>query len=234
MALTRAQLADPDCPVGDNDYDAIESAIMETARGRWFLFEYARRHRQADTVMVMSAINSLHDSLQATLQEIGPPHLPDARPALPLPVPAPDEPAAALPDQAPETAPVEAAETLPDAAAERPPEPVAAGLADRPADSAPLLPDSGLPDTAPQGPQGALPDQPAAPGTNLVPYPVSSKVSGAWLTQQRAVPTFQLRTLEQQQPHADADAAPGADPAAPAPAGADAPLPGDPDTFKFS
>jgi hypothetical protein len=68
MALSRAQLADPDCPVSDDDYDAIESAIMETARGRWFLFEYARRHRQADTLMVMSAINSLHDSLQTKLE----------------------------------------------------------------------------------------------------------------------------------------------------------------------
>jgi hypothetical protein len=68
MALSRAQLADPDCPVSDDDYDAIESAIMETARGRWFLFEYARRHRHADTLMVMSAINSLHDSLQTRLE----------------------------------------------------------------------------------------------------------------------------------------------------------------------
>lgn len=68
MALSRAQLADPDCPVSDDDYDAIESAIMETARGRWFLFEYARRHRQADTLMVMSAINTLHDSLQTKLE----------------------------------------------------------------------------------------------------------------------------------------------------------------------
>jgi hypothetical protein len=46
MALSRAQLADPECPVSDDDYDAIESAITETTRGRWFLFEYARRHRQ--------------------------------------------------------------------------------------------------------------------------------------------------------------------------------------------
>src|SRR5579862_5816783 len=68
MALSRAQLADPDCPVSDDDYDAIESAIMETTRGRWFLFEYARRHRHADTLMVMSAINSLHDSLQTRLE----------------------------------------------------------------------------------------------------------------------------------------------------------------------
>jgi len=68
MALTRAQLANPDCEVTDSDYEAIESAIMETARGRWFLFEYARRHRHADTMMVMTAINSLHDSLQGSLQ----------------------------------------------------------------------------------------------------------------------------------------------------------------------
>jgi hypothetical protein len=68
VAVSRAQLADPECQVSDEDYDVIESAIMETARGRWFLFEYARRHRHADTLMVMSAINSLHDSLQSSLQ----------------------------------------------------------------------------------------------------------------------------------------------------------------------
>jgi hypothetical protein len=68
MALTRTELADPECPVSDSDYDAIESAIMESARGRWFLSEFGRRHRHADTLMVMSAINSLHDSLQQSIQ----------------------------------------------------------------------------------------------------------------------------------------------------------------------
>ena len=30
-------------PLDPSDYEAIESAVMETARGRWFLAEYARR-----------------------------------------------------------------------------------------------------------------------------------------------------------------------------------------------
>jgi hypothetical protein len=68
MALTRAQLSDPDCPVSDADYEAIETAIMETARGRWFLSEYARRHRHADTLMLLAGINALHGSLQANLR----------------------------------------------------------------------------------------------------------------------------------------------------------------------
>ena len=31
------------------DYDAICTAVMATARGRWFLHEYAKRNRNADT-----------------------------------------------------------------------------------------------------------------------------------------------------------------------------------------
>ena len=35
--------------LGDVDFEAIESAVMETARGRWFLAEYARRQCRAET-----------------------------------------------------------------------------------------------------------------------------------------------------------------------------------------
>ncbi len=45
------------------EYDAIESAVMETARGRWFLEEFARRHRVADTGMLLEAISRLGDSI---------------------------------------------------------------------------------------------------------------------------------------------------------------------------
>jgi len=61
MALTRRELVNPNCEVTDSDYDAIESAIMETSRGRWFLAEYARRNRHADTNMLLSAINKLKE-----------------------------------------------------------------------------------------------------------------------------------------------------------------------------
>jgi len=46
-------------PVAEADYDAIESAVMETQRGRWFLKEYARRNRAADTQMLLGAIARL-------------------------------------------------------------------------------------------------------------------------------------------------------------------------------
>ena len=46
-------------PLSAADYDAIAAAVMETGRGRWFLAEYARRNRQADTEMVLSAIARL-------------------------------------------------------------------------------------------------------------------------------------------------------------------------------
>ncbi len=40
-----ARAAEPN----EQDYDAIREAFMETARGRWFLGEYAKRNRNADT-----------------------------------------------------------------------------------------------------------------------------------------------------------------------------------------
>ena len=63
MVPTRAHLKDPNCPVTDSDYDAIVAAIMETSRGRWFLSEYARRNRQADTEMLVGAIDRMKDTL---------------------------------------------------------------------------------------------------------------------------------------------------------------------------
>lgn len=45
------------------DYDAIEAAVMETARGRWFLREYARRNRNADTQAVLAAVAGLEKKI---------------------------------------------------------------------------------------------------------------------------------------------------------------------------
>lgn len=45
----------------DSDFAAIESAVMETSRGRWFLKEYARRNRHADTECVLEAISRLSE-----------------------------------------------------------------------------------------------------------------------------------------------------------------------------
>lgn len=38
------------------DYDSIEAAVMETARGRWFLLEHDRRRREAEATQVLDAI----------------------------------------------------------------------------------------------------------------------------------------------------------------------------------
>ncbi|HTQ83284.1 MAG TPA: hypothetical protein VMI47_08440 [Pseudolabrys sp.] len=244
MALTRAQLADPDCPVSDDDYDAIESAIMETARGRWFLFEYARRHRHADTMMVMSAIGSLHDSLQATLQEIGPPErgpealsdLRDASAAESAGAAAPTQGSApeTLPDAPLQSALAEALDALPAASPEA--EPVVGSLPDRAADAA------DAPARPVESPDGWLPDRPAAKadlvlgtmsgplrGAGAAPAMpvayVSTRVSGSWLTQQRARASYEMRTLEQAVPAVAG--APTAPAEAAALAGADA------DVFTF-
>jgi hypothetical protein len=50
---------------GEEDYHAISEAFMETARGRWFLTEYAKRNRNADTRLVLDAVARLEESLAA-------------------------------------------------------------------------------------------------------------------------------------------------------------------------
>jgi hypothetical protein len=56
-----------DVTLSDLDFDTIEAAVMETARGRWFLKEYARRNRNADTQAVLDAVNRLREApLDAT------------------------------------------------------------------------------------------------------------------------------------------------------------------------
>jgi hypothetical protein len=50
------------------DYDAIQEAFMETSRGRWFLGEYAKRNRNADTKMVLDAVARIEETLAAQKQ----------------------------------------------------------------------------------------------------------------------------------------------------------------------
>lgn len=47
----------------EHAYEMIEAAVMETSRGRWFLAEYARRHRHAETVTILEAIEKLQLSM---------------------------------------------------------------------------------------------------------------------------------------------------------------------------
>src|SRR5437016_8692333 len=51
-------------PLSEADYEAIEAAVVETNRGRWFLAEYTRRNRQADTTMLLGAIDRLEAAIR--------------------------------------------------------------------------------------------------------------------------------------------------------------------------
>ena len=53
----------------EEDYAAISEAFMETSRGRWFLTEYAKRNRNADTSMVLDAVARIEQSLAAQKEE---------------------------------------------------------------------------------------------------------------------------------------------------------------------
>lgn len=52
-------------PLSDEDYGAIEAAVIATARGRSFLREFARRQRHADTLSLLDAIARLEQRLAA-------------------------------------------------------------------------------------------------------------------------------------------------------------------------
>ena len=50
----------------DADYDAIRAAVMETARGRWFLGEHARRNRHAETDRLAVLLEEIRAVVQPT------------------------------------------------------------------------------------------------------------------------------------------------------------------------
>src|ERR1700748_1714726 len=66
---------------GEEDYEAIREAFMETARGRWFLDEYALRNRNADTRMVLDAVAKIEETL-AQQRQAPPPPPEDNAPAI--------------------------------------------------------------------------------------------------------------------------------------------------------
>lgn len=59
------------------DYDAIREAFLETARGRWFLGEFGKRNRNADTAMVLDAVARIEATIVAQKQ-VPTNELPDA------------------------------------------------------------------------------------------------------------------------------------------------------------
>lgn len=69
-----ARAAEPN----EQDYDAIREAFLETARGRWFLGEYAKRNRNADTSMVLDAVAKIEETLAAQRQPVVEDRLPEA------------------------------------------------------------------------------------------------------------------------------------------------------------
>ncbi len=50
-------------PIRTADYEAIEDALLQSARGRWFLSEYGQRNRTADTKMLLDAITKLETAV---------------------------------------------------------------------------------------------------------------------------------------------------------------------------
>jgi hypothetical protein len=52
-------MADTEVPLGDAEYWAIEATFAETARGRLFLAEFARRSRKADVAALLTAMERL-------------------------------------------------------------------------------------------------------------------------------------------------------------------------------
>jgi hypothetical protein len=64
------------------DYDAIREAFMETSRGRWFLGEYAKRNRNADTSMVLDAVARIEETLAAQKKPARDPALDEALAAI--------------------------------------------------------------------------------------------------------------------------------------------------------
>lgn len=51
--------------IAPDNFEAIEKAVMESQRGRWFLDEYARRRSGGETKTLLAAIGKLENALAA-------------------------------------------------------------------------------------------------------------------------------------------------------------------------
>jgi hypothetical protein len=58
--------------LSENDYETISEAVMETARGRWFMAEFAKRNRQADTAQLLGAIGRIERAVGVAAAEPAP------------------------------------------------------------------------------------------------------------------------------------------------------------------
>jgi hypothetical protein len=54
-------------PPAEGEYEAIHATMTQSARGRWFLDEYARRNRSADTGLVLAAIARMESVIRSEM-----------------------------------------------------------------------------------------------------------------------------------------------------------------------
>ena len=47
----------------NESFESLEAAVMETPRGRWFLEEFARRQRSAETLAILEILKKLENSI---------------------------------------------------------------------------------------------------------------------------------------------------------------------------
>jgi hypothetical protein len=57
-------------PGPNDDFETIQSAVKETERGRWFLSEFERRGRSAETQALLDAVGKLEKIVRAAEQEV--------------------------------------------------------------------------------------------------------------------------------------------------------------------
>jgi hypothetical protein len=66
----------------NESFESLEAAVLETQRGRWFLEEYARRQRSAETLAILEILKKLENSMTNSS------FLPPAKSPEPVPAPA--------------------------------------------------------------------------------------------------------------------------------------------------
>jgi hypothetical protein len=66
----------------NESFESLEAAVLETQRGRWFLEEYARRQRSAETLAILEILKKLENSIPNSS------FLPPAKSPEPVPAPA--------------------------------------------------------------------------------------------------------------------------------------------------
>jgi hypothetical protein len=58
----------------NESFESLEAAVLETQRGRWFLEEYAKRQRSAETLAILDILRKLENTITSTS------FAPDAKP----------------------------------------------------------------------------------------------------------------------------------------------------------